>query len=201
MERARIFEETYRFYLASLAQLDLAERADNLGAKVSGDRLCLPFYDKHVCISASGISAEHNEHVHFPVKVVVCRYVIMCPDSIAKEEKYQVNYRDFRDAAPLIHYFTSNAIQPIEKEFSGKLSTLHEKCLRLGGTEEVTEGYDLAMRFFALPRIPVYLYFNDVDDEFPAKCSILFQANAKHYLDMECLAITGTHLANRLVKA
>jgi len=52
-----------------------------------------------------------------------------------------------------------------------------------------------------LPRIPVILNFNDSDDLFPATCSILYQESAQHYLDMECLAMTGTLLAGKLLSS
>jgi hypothetical protein len=41
----------------------------------------------------------------------------------------------------------------------------------------------------ALPRISLLLLFNDGDEEFPAKCTVLFQRHAEYYLDPECLAI------------
>lgn len=199
MEKAKIFEETYRSYLSSLEQVNLTNRANTLGAKVSGDALRVPFYDKQLFISSSGISSEGNESVPFPIKVVLCRYVLMCPDYLPKKEAHMVNYRDFRDAAPLISYFTTNTSKTLEIAHSGDVSKLRDKCLQAGGLEEGAAGYDLAMKFFALPRIPLYLYFNDADDEFPAKCSVLFQSDANHFLDMECLAITGTYLTSRLI--
>jgi len=50
-----------------------------------------------------------------------------------------------------------------------------------------------------LPRVPVVLNFNDTDDLFPANCSVLYRASAELFLDMECLAMTGTLLAGRLI--
>lgn len=199
MEKARIFEETYRHYLSSLEQVDFTKRANTLGAKVSGNSLHVPFYDQQLSISSSGISSEGHEHVPFPVKVVLCRYVLMCPDDMPKQDARLVNYRDFRDAAPLIDYFTTNTCKTLEIAHSGEIAKLHNKCVQTGGVEEIAVGYDLSMKFKALPRIPLYLYFNDADDEFPAKCSILFQADAGQFLDMECLAITGTYLTSRLI--
>ena len=199
MEKAKIFEETYRSYLSSLEQVNLTNRAKTLGAKVNGDTLQVPFYDKQLFVSASGISSAEHESVPFPVKVVLCRYVLMCPDYLPNGEPHKANYRDFRDSAPLLSYFTTNTSKTIEIAHSGDVLKLRDKCLQAGGFEEEATGYDLSMKFYALPRIPLYLYFNDADDEFPAKCSILFQSDANHFLDMECLAITGTYLTSRLI--
>lgn len=61
--------------------------------------------------------------------------------------------------------------------------------------------YDLAAQFVALPRVPLLLLFNDADDEFPARCSVLFQEHADRYLDPECLAMLGRRLYARLERA
>jgi hypothetical protein len=52
--------------------------------------------------------------------------------------------------------------------------------------------------FEALPRVRIYLIFNDADEDFPADCSLLFEKQAAQYLDMECLAMIGMVLAERL---
>ena len=57
---------------------------------------------------------------------------------------------------------------------------------------------DLVMKLDALPRVPVLLVFNDQDEDFPAQCSLLFERRAEKYLDMECLAMTGWALCERL---
>ena len=47
------------------------------------------------------------------------------------------------------------------------------------------------MRLPALPKIPILQFFNGADEDFPARCTMLFKQRAEKYLDMECLAITG----------
>ena len=61
--------------------------------------------------------------------------------------------------------------------------------------------YDIAMQFDALPKIPVILLLNDADEEFSAKCSVLFERRAEKYLDAECIAMLGWQLFNHLRKA
>jgi hypothetical protein len=45
------------------------------------------------------------------------------------------------------------------------------------------------------------MLFNDADDEFPAKCSVLFPARTEAYLDAECIAMLGTLLFRKLKRA
>ena len=41
----------------------------------------------------------------------------------------------------------------------------------------------------------------DEDEEFSAKCSVLFEARAEKYLDAECIAMIGWQLFSHLKKA
>ena len=110
-----------------------------------------------------------------------------------------VTYRDFRNAAPLTDYFTTNTNKIIETSFAGKLAALDDACRRIGGRLVEEPSFDLAVTFDLLPRIPVYFRFNDRDDEFPAQSSMLFRQSAEYYLDMECLAVGGALLAGLLI--
>ena len=58
--------------------------------------------------------------------------------------------------------------------------------------------YDLALKIDALPRVPIFLLFNDADEEFGAECRLLFERRAAAYLDMESTAILGVMLSAAL---
>jgi hypothetical protein len=90
----------------------------------------------------------------------------------------------------------------IATHFSGKLDEMEEAGKTLGGYAPAIEvAYDLSVQFDALPQVPVIVLYNDADDEFPAKCSVLFESRAEHYLDAECLAMVGRLLFTNLKAA
>jgi hypothetical protein len=98
-----------------------------------------------------------------------------------------------------VNFFSSDTERAIEKHFSGRLEELVKAGRQLGGVDHETDmPYDLSVHFQALPRISLLLLFNDDDDEFPAKCTVLFQRHAELYLDPESLAMTGASLARSL---
>lgn len=106
----------------------------------------------------------------------------------------------FQRLRPPGHLLANDVEGAIVDAFAGRLDELAKAAEFLGGYPPEEEfPYDACYRFDALPKIPMLLLFNDVDDEFPAKCTILFQASAEVYLDGECLGMLGAQLAGRLV--
>lgn len=200
MEKSRIFEETYRKYLAEIGTIDYLAKAEILGVERDGDKLIIPLYDRRYLVSAAGISSVEGEKTTTAVRVILSRYVLHCQNVVELSEDPYKTFRDFRNASPLISYFTTNTNKTLEHTFAGNRDLLVKACLELGGVEQENSSYDCSIVFHALPKIPVVLNFNDKDDMFPAACSILYRASAEHFLDMECLAMTGTLLSGRLIR-
>ena len=58
--------------------------------------------------------------------------------------------------------------------------------------------YQIKYRFQGLPRVPVYLLFNDAEEGFAAQCTLLFEKSVASFLDMESVAMLGGALVRRL---
>ncbi len=199
-DKAAVFEETYRNYLARIADIDLPARAPMLGAETEGGDLAIRLYGTPYRLTRQGVFKASGEPVNYAVCVVLCCYVLQCPESTPQTGDW-VTYREFKDAGPLVSYFTANTNKIIETAFAGNLPGLEEACRSLSGRRfDDGSSHDLSMIFDFLPRIPVLLRFNDRDEEFPAQCSVLFRQSTEAYLDMECTAIGGTFLAGHLTR-
>ena len=149
-------------------------------------------------MTRQGVFDPSGEKVNYAVCVVLCCYVLQCPPNTPSVGEW-VTYREFKDAGPLVSYFTANTNKIIETTFAGRLAELEDAGRELGGRRfDDGASHDLSLQFDFLPRIPVLLRFNDRDEEFPAQCSVLFRQSAEAYLDMECVAIGGTFLAGYL---
>lgn len=201
MQKSGVFEQTYQHYLARIGAIDYLARADLLGAESDGEALIIPFYDRLYSVSAHAIEGLDGAPAGDAVRVILGRYVLSCPDELPTQSNTWVTYREFADAAPLVSYFTSNTNKKIEAHFSSRAELLEKRCSQLGASLEENPAYAVSAGFLALPRIPVVLNFNDADELFPAVCSILYRQSAHYFLDMECLAMTGTLLAGKLLAA
>ena len=190
-EKSPIFEKTYKDYLAQIAGLDLKELEDKLGIQVSEGKAIILFFGKPYTVCGQGIYGPGGREPHLSTSVILCKYLLMCPADDPKQAEW-VSYKDFKDAAPLIHAFSTTVTKPISKMFSSRLSELEKAGKKIGGyTPTETFAYDLSIKFDVLPKLPLLLLFNDKDEEFPAQCSVLFERRAEKYLDMECVAMVG----------
>lgn len=198
--KSKVFEKTYKDYLKQLSETNYLAKAEMIGAEISGNNLIISFYGKSYKISDSGIMDSEGKQANFAICVVLCKYVIQCPDEIPAEGKW-ITYREFKDAGPLTVFFANNTNKIIESTFHYRSESFEKACINFGGIPfHDNSSHDLSMIFSALPKIPVLLRFNFKDDEFPAQCSVLFRQSAEKYLDMESLAIAGTFLAGGLIK-
>ncbi len=196
-----VFERTYRHYLAKIHALDLASLASRLGARLQGEELVLAMFGRDYRVSERGISGPDGNRPSIDTCVIISRYLIMCPEGSLFAKEWTA-YRDFRDAGPLVGYFSTEVEYAIAAGYSGRLVELQSASDALGGyPPEIDAAYDVAVRFDALPRLPLLLLFNDADREFAAICRVLFERRAERYLDAECLAMVGRRLAVLLNRA
>lgn len=201
MEKAPIFEKVYRDYLDQVCGLNLAGKGELLGIRMEKDGICVSLFRREYRVTPAGITGPDEKQPLHAISVLLCRYLILCPEKDPTNGREWVSYKDFMDATPFVSGFVNNTEKAIAKHFSGNVKALEDACLKLGGIH-VSDGlsYDLSIQVSCLPKIPLYLLFNDADDEFPAECRVLFERRAERYLDMECLAISGWLLTDFLMQ-
>jgi len=199
--KSPIFEETYKNYLAQVAGIDLSSRAATLGIRLENEKALILLFGKPYRVSPLGVFDPSGQEPDHAVKVALCKYLLLCPETEPIGEEW-VSYKDFKAAAPFVGGFINNTEKALVRHFSGSFDRLREAGQSLGGyPADLEVSYQLALRFEALPKIPILLLFNDEDEEFPAQGSLLFQKKAEGYLDMECLAILGWALTDALLAA
>ncbi|MBW2592122.1 MAG: DUF3786 domain-containing protein [Deltaproteobacteria bacterium] len=201
-EQEAAFKTTYENYLTQIAKIDLTTLPARLGVRVDGDEVIIPFFGIPHRVSPTGISDPSGDRPNHAICVVLSKYLLMCPDSEPDEDEWAA-YQDFKDAAPFADAYRKNVEQAIAISFGGKMDELEQACkiLNGGAPKGINLPYDLSMWFIPLPKVPLFLLFNDSDNEFSTQCKVLFEKRAENFLDMECLAILGMCLVEYLKTA
>lgn len=196
-----VYQATYKDYLEQLKTMRFDGKEAVLGISLDGDAVVVPYFGQSIRLTADGLEDESGRRPDFSDCVVVCRYLIMCPQFEPKQKEWAA-YRDFPDAGPLTVFWTDTVEGPLARAFSGRVSALEQACDILGGSRpEMDIACDLFRCFIPLPRLPLLLIFNDADDDFAASVSLLFEKRASAYLDAESQAILGHLLSSRLLAA
>jgi len=196
-----VFERNYKDYLAQLEKISFKSIASNLGGKAQGSVIEMPLFGKNYEISSMGITSQSGKTPAYDICVILIKYLLLCPDAPPNKDAW-ASFRNFKDSGPLTNYFNNDVERSIAAYFRGKLDGLTKASKALSGYRpDIDVNYDLAMQFDALPRIPVIMLFNDADEEFSEKCSVLFERRAEKYLDAECIAMLGRELFNHLKRA
>jgi len=199
-EHLDIFAQHYRHYCRRLAEVDLARTAEILGLTLNGARVGIPFFNQTYWTAPQGITDAAGRQPSYAICVILAKYLLLCPERIYADPQWTA-FQDFKKTSHFtnVNYFKSDTEMPLAKRFSGNLGGLSVACEALGGSDDTVEmPYDLCRVIPALPRISLLLLFNDADEEFPAKGTVLFPKHAEHYLDPESLAMTSAFLVRCL---
>ena len=160
------------------------------------------FFQGEHTISAQGIIDASGKKPSHDICVILSKYILLCPaNRPERQSKSQpdsqewVSYRNFKNSAPLHHYFNKEVEGAITALVANQLSFLDKASKLLGGSlSSLRISYDFAAQLNALPKVPLILLYNTPDEEFPADCFILFQAQCEQYLDCESIAMLGRQL-------
>jgi hypothetical protein len=198
MARAPVFDQTYQYYLEKISALDFAACKDRLGFSLEQGAALIPLFNHPYRVSCEGILDPQGRPASFDACVILSKYLLHGHTGLPQAGGL-CTFKDFKDAAPLITYFSANVEGAIARQYTGRSADLELACRRAGGLLHDTDwAYQVKFRFVGLPRIPLYLLFNDQEEGFPAQCTLLFERSAEYYLDMETLAMLGGRLMKLL---
>ncbi len=198
--QSSVFDKTYQDYLFRISGMDFRSVEQLLGGRAEGNGILIPLFGEFYTVSKNGIADPFGKQPALDICVVLCKYLLLCPAATPEGSDW-VSYRDLKDSGPLTVFFMNDVERAIANHFKGRRDRLKEACRMVRGyPPDIQVSCDLAMQFDALPRVPVFLLFNDADDEFPAQSSVLFERRAEKYLDPESLAMVGRLLFSKLKK-
>ncbi|MGE0082962.1 MAG: DUF3786 domain-containing protein [Desulfococcaceae bacterium] len=195
-----IFEKHCQDYCHQMAKIDFEAVKNTLGIEQDGEKMFIPFFSTRYAVSTAGIADISGSKPDYAAFVILAKYILLCPDQPYLNPEW-VSFRDFKRTSHFtnVNFFSSDTERAMEKHFSGRMNKLEKACEKMGGIPHKMEtAYDLSMQFQALPRVSLLLLFNDGDEEFAAKGTVLFQKQAEYYLDPESLAITSAFLVRSL---
>ena len=110
-----------------------------------------------------------------------------------------IGFRDLPDGMFYVQAFQGYTGGRMMRELVGGSEAVRRAAEKLGG--KPLEIGDVGYAFAVFPHLHMALTYWEGDDEFPSQARVLFEDTASHYMCTDGLAILGSQLVSRLLKA
>jgi hypothetical protein len=80
-----VFKNTCTHYLEQIGWLDFKSVERKLGVQVEGNEVIIPLFGIPHRISRKGIVGPSGEKPSFEVCVILCKYLLLCPDDVPSQ--------------------------------------------------------------------------------------------------------------------
>jgi len=110
-----------------------------------------------------------------------------------------VGFRDLPDGLFYVQAFQGYSGGRLVRELQGGIEAFRRACEALGG--EPLDIGSVGYAFTVLPRVHLALVYWEGDDEFPSQARVLFEDTGASYMPTDGLAILGSQLVGRVLKA
>ena len=183
----------------ALKQMPPEEIAWRSGATLQRDRLHLQmlFQPYEIDIERFIVSRSGGQDVSSFYQSLILTYLGTADGAPAADR--WISFRELPNGGFYHRAFQGYAADRLTRRWELNLEGFSVACRVLGGTQ--LELGDACFAFRVLPRINLAAVYWMGDEDFPSRASVLFDANAHHYMVTDGLAILGSHLVGRILAA
>ena len=171
------------------------------GCEQDGDgNYRLTFFEREYVISADSFGVRRagsdKEQPSF-IQSLILTYLITA-DGTTPSNRW-IGFRELPDGMFYVQAFQGYTGGRLVRELEDGIEAFRRAAEALGG-EPLAIG-DAGYTFTVFPRVHMALVYWEGDDEFPSQARVLFEDTSSHYMPTDGLAILGSQLVGRLLKA
>ena len=160
----------------------------------------LMFFGQEYVISADGFAvrrADADKELPSFTQSLILTYLITA-DGTTPSSRW-IGFRELPDGMFYVQAFQGYTGGRLVRELEDDIAAFRRAAEALGG-EPLAIG-DAGYTFTVFPRVHMGLVYWEGDDEFPSQARVLFEDTSSHYMSTDGLAILGSQLVGRLLKA
>jgi hypothetical protein len=160
----------------------------------------LSFFWREYTISSDAFSvrrADTGEEMPSFIQSLILTYLATA-DGTTPSSRW-IGFRELPDGMFYAQAFQGYSGGRLMRELQGGVDAFRRAAERLGG-KPLSMG-DAGYTFAVLPRVHLALVYWEGDEEFPSQARVLFEDSASHYLPTDGLAILGSQLVGKILKA
>ena len=186
---------------ARLSQVKPGKLALRSGCELDGDGdYVLTFFWQEYVISCDDFvvrRAETGEEPSSFTQSLILTY-LSTADGTTPSSRW-IGFRDLPEGLFYVQAFQGYSGGRLVRELEGGIEPFRRACEALGG--ETLEIGDAGYVFTVLPRVHLALVYWEGDEEFPSQARVLFEDTSARYMPTDGLAILGSQLVGRVLKA
>ena len=171
------------------------------GCEQDGDgNYRLTFFEREYVISADSFGvrqADSDKEQPSFIQSLILTYLITA-DGTTPSSRW-IGFRELPDGMFYVQAFQGYTGGRLVRELEDSIEAFCRAAEALGG-EPLAIG-DAGYTFTVFPRVHMALVYWEGDDEFPSQARVLFEDTSSHYMPTDGLAILGSQLVGRLLKA
>jgi hypothetical protein len=172
-----------------------------VGAASEPDGLKLTYWGREILVAWPGLEVcwiDEGEPLSTFDQAMVF-YYLDAADGTPLADRW-IGFRELPNGGFYNQAFQGYSGDLLARRFGDRLDDLAAAAAQLGG-QRLPELAPAAYAFQPLPRIRIGAAFWPGDEDFPARASILFDAACSHAMTTDGLALLGSGLARRLIRA
>jgi len=172
-----------------------------VGAAIESDGLKLPYWGREILVAWPGLEVrwlDDGEPLSTFDQAMVFYYLDAADGTPLAD--HWVGFRELPNGGFYNQAFQGYSGDLLARRFGNKLEDLAAAAAQLEG-QHLPELAPAAYAFQPLPRIRIGAALWPGDEDFPARASILFDEACSHAMTTDGLALLGSGLARRLIRA
>jgi hypothetical protein len=173
----------------------------NSGTSLVGSEIRFTYWDRPVSLHWPALEASYlDSGTDCPVfDVSLFLFYLKIADGTSLADRW-ISFRELPGGAFYHQAFQGYSGDRLAQALGEKLASFHLAAKAIGGWQLASLA-EHAYAFQALPRLRLATVLWPGDEEFPCRASILFDAASSHYMTTDGMAILGSGLVSRLIKA
>ncbi len=181
-----------------IATVDLASRAERLGARKNGARIVVKCLGKDFEVDGQGAIRSHC-HTHAWFSLPLLTYILYSRGEGASGR--WVPFRELENGRSWAPLFERRCEQPL-KQIADSHGDLFEDLITLfsGSSSHNNFSADVSVVLYPLPKVPVLICYWKPDEDMESKLHLFFDDTAEKNIPIESLFTLGTGLARMLEK-
>ena len=203
MPTQRDYETARRIALDTLSTLNLERCCTNAGLQLElvrpeTKKVRIPYLDKAYTLTLQNdriFFDDASGSIKIQDQVLLLHYLITARGFPVSEE--WVTFREVPSGSFYYAAFVKRAIVPLGKCFGERPSLLRDVSQVIGQVLPLPG--DIALKVFALPRVPVILSLWQGDEEFPPDANLYFDKSVSSYLSTEDIAYLAGAVVYRVI--